>query len=87
MCTLMEKDVLIEEVSATAAFIAYRTPLNTKSEDLIECSEIRENLLITSPKNINKQNILNRLKLLMKQQGILQLYLNTLQIRPYSMCM
>ena len=62
MCTLMEKDVLIEEVSATAAFIAYRTPLNTKSEDLIECSEIRENLLMTSPQNINKQNILNRLK-------------------------
>lgn len=58
----MEKDVLIEEVSATAAFIAYRTPLNTKSEDLIECSEIRENLLMTSPQNINKQNILNRLK-------------------------
>ena len=60
MCTLMEKDVLIEEVSATAAFIAYRTPLNTKSEDLIECSEIRENLLMTSPQNINKQNILNK---------------------------
>ena len=52
MCTLMEKDVLIEEVSATAAFIAYRTPLNTKSEDLIECSEIRENLLITSPQDM-----------------------------------
>ena len=25
MCSLMEKDVLIEEVSATAAFIFYRT--------------------------------------------------------------
>lgn len=64
MCTLMQKDVLIEEVSATASFIAYRTPLNTKSEDLIECSEIRENLLITSPQHIDKQNILNRLKFL-----------------------
>lgn len=52
MCTLMEKDVLIEEVSATAAFIAYRTPSNTKSEDLIECSEIRENWVCT--KNLIK---------------------------------
>lgn len=64
MCTLMEKDVLIEEVSATAAFIAYRTPLNTKSEDLIECSEIAVNEICRNEKQVaqNRANFINKKK-------------------------
>lgn len=60
----MEKDVLLDAISATTAFIAYRTPRTptyTVTEDLKECSHIRYEILSSDPEQINKQEVLGKL--------------------------
>ena len=37
MCSLMEKDVLLEEVSATAAFISRRMPIGEEKPEFLRC--------------------------------------------------
>ena len=54
MCTLMEKDVLIEEVSATAAFISNRfLDDSALPKEFDGCADIRDYLLRTTPQNID----------------------------------
>ena len=54
MCTLMEKDVLIEEVSATAAFISNRfLDDSALPKEFDRCADIRDYLLRTTPQNID----------------------------------
>ena len=54
MCTLMEKDVLIEEVSATAASISNRfLDDSALPKEFDRCADIRDYLLRTTPQNID----------------------------------
>ena len=54
MCTLMEKDVLIEDVSATAAFISNRFLEDSDlPKEFNRCADIRDYLLRTAPQNID----------------------------------
>ena len=45
MCTLIEKEVLIEEVSGVAAFIARRVSSDTIPNEIDRCADIRAFLL------------------------------------------
>lgn len=52
MCTLMEKDVLIEDVSATAAFISNRFLEDSDlPKEFNRCADIRDYLLRTALKH------------------------------------
>ena len=62
MCTLMEKEVLIEEVSGVAAFIARRVSSDTIPNEIDRCADIRAFLLRTSPENIQKDVVLDELR-------------------------
>ena len=66
MCELMEKDVLMEEVAATIAYIASRTHNNPQThtfcKELKSCGDLRETLLAKAPKDIDVATI--RAKLL-----------------------
>ncbi|WP_406029773.1 hypothetical protein [Succinivibrio sp.] len=54
MCTLMEKDVLIEEVSDAAAFISNRfLDDSALPKEFDRCADIRDYLLRTTPQNID----------------------------------
>ena len=67
MCTLMEKDVLIEEVSAVAAFIGYRFGKNESApKEFLRTSEITRFLRTNSPENIDAESIRKELKNLKK---------------------
>lgn len=55
MCTLMEKDVLMEEVSGVAAFISERISVENIPYELKRCGAIREFLLSNSPDDIDKE--------------------------------
>ena len=58
MCSLMEKDVLIEEVSATAAFIFYRTGKNAQlKKNSIVAAEINSFLYSNDPEDIDATKI------------------------------
>ena len=57
MCTLMEKDVLLDTISGYTAFIAYRTPPHTDTDDLEECSLLRDKVIRSDPEQINKQEV------------------------------
>jgi hypothetical protein len=74
MCTLMEKDVLLDTISATTAFIAYRTPRGptyTVTEDLKECSHLRYKILSSDPEQIDKQKVYEKLDALKaKYEGL-----------------
>lgn len=74
MCTLMEKDVLMEEVSATTAYIAYRTPKEKITEDLKECSKLHHFLLETQPEDINFDEVINILRRLKEKYLNLPMY-------------
>ena len=56
MSELMEKDVLMEEVAATIAYIASRTHNNPQThtfcKELKSCGDLRETLLAKAPKDI-----------------------------------
>ena len=45
MCTLIEKEVLMEEVSGVAAFIARRVSSDTIPNEIDRCADIRAFLL------------------------------------------
>lgn len=64
MCTLIEKEVLIEEVSGVAAFIARRVSSDTITipNEIDRCADIRAFLLRTSPENIQKDVVLDELR-------------------------
>lgn len=57
MSELMEKDVLMEEVAATIAYIASSTHNNPQTHtfcnELKSCGALRENLLVKAPKDID----------------------------------
>ena len=57
MSELMEKDVLMEEVAATIAYIASRTHNNPQTHtfcnELKSCGALRETLLVKAPKDID----------------------------------
>lgn len=70
MCTLMEKDVLLDAISATTAFIAYRTPRApdyTATDDLKECSHLRYKILSSDPEQIDKPKVMEKLRSLKKK--------------------
>lgn len=76
MCSLMEKDVLIEEVSATAAFIFYRTgkECSTKKE-FYRCAEINSFLYSNDPEDIDATKIRSELKEIKKKfEGLPRIY-------------
>lgn len=63
MCTLMEKDVLIEEVSAVAAFIGYRFRNNEPvPEEFLRTEELSDFIYKTSPENIDENAIRKELE-------------------------
>ena len=71
MCTLMEKDVLLDTISGFTAFIAYRTPPYTDTDDLEECSLLMDKVLCSDPEQINKQNVLEKIRSLKnKYEGL-----------------
>lgn len=74
MCTLIEKDVLIEEVSATTAYIAYRTPVDKDSDDLKECSKLRYFLLSNEPEKISMKTTREKIKFLKEKYANLPVY-------------
>lgn len=62
---LMQKDVLMEEVSATAAFICYRVkPRDPLPKEALRTEEIRNYLLATSPRQIDFEKISTELEAL-----------------------
>ncbi len=70
----MEKDVLLDAISWTTAFIAYRTPRSpgyTVTDDLKECSHIRYIILSSDPEQIDKQEVYEKLDALKaKYEGL-----------------
>ena len=71
MCTLMEKDVLLDTISGFTAFIAYRTLPHTNTDDLKECSDLRYKILSSDPEEINKQEVYEKLDALKaKYEGL-----------------
>lgn len=77
MCTLMEKDVLLDAISWTTAFIAYRTPRSpeyTVTDDLKECSHIRYEILSSDPEQIDKPKVMEKLRALRKKYEDLPAY-------------
>lgn len=74
MCTLIEKDILIEEVSATTAYIAYRTPIDKESDDLKECSKLRYFLLSNELEKINLMTAKEKLQFLKEKYINLPIY-------------
>ena len=63
MCTLMEKDALLEEISAVAAYLA---KCEHRHEDLKRCAEIRESLYSRVSSEIKVDAIREELKQLKK---------------------
>ena len=61
MCSLMEKDVLLEEVSATASFISRRTPIGEDKPEFLHCSEISAFLYSHVPEDIDAKAIRSEL--------------------------
>lgn len=58
MCSLMEKDVLLEEVSATAAFICRNAPNSgSSSNEFKRCAQIRDFLYLNDPEDIDAKAI------------------------------
>lgn len=54
MCTLMEKDVLIEDVSANAAFIGYRYRTDEPPpKEFLRTEEISDFIYASSPEKID----------------------------------
>lgn len=67
----MEKDVLLDTISATTAFIAYRTPPHTDTDDLKECSHLRYKILSSDPEQIDEQKVYEKLDALKaKYEGL-----------------
>ena len=67
MCTLMEKDVLMEEVSATAAFIGYRFGKHElPPKEFIRTAELTRFLRANSPEQIDAESIRKELEELKK---------------------
>ena len=67
MCTLMEKDVLMEEISATAAFIGYRFGKNESApKEFLRTSELTRFLRTNSPEKIDADQIRKELDELKK---------------------
>lgn len=68
MSELMEKDVLMEEVAATIAYIASRTHNNPQThtfcKELKSCGDLRETLLAKAPKEIDAVAIRSELSAL-----------------------
>ena len=68
MCELMEKDVLMEEVASTIAYIAARTHNNPQTHifcnELKSCGALRESLLAKAPKDIDAVAIRSELSAL-----------------------
>ena len=63
MCTLMEKDVLIEEVSATAAFIGYRYRIDEPApKEFLRTEEITDFIYASSPEKIDADQIRKELE-------------------------
>ena len=63
----MEKDVLLDTISGFTAFIAYRTPPHKDTDDLEECSLLRDKVLRSDPEQINKQEVLEKIRSLKKK--------------------
>ncbi len=67
----MEKDVLLDTISGYTAFIAYRTPPHTDTDDLEECSLLMDKVLCSDPEQINKQEVYEKLDALKaKYEGL-----------------
>lgn len=67
MCTLIEKDVLMEEISATAAFIGYRFGKNESApKEFLRTSELTRFLRTNSPEEIDADQIRKELDELKK---------------------
>ena len=63
MCTIMEKEDLLLDVSETAAFISNRFLDNADLPDEFNrCADISDFLLSTSYKEISRDDVLNELK-------------------------
>ena len=61
MCTLMEKDALIEKVASTQAFLA-RFNFSVRTAEQEQMAQLRSYLYGTKPENINIENILAQCK-------------------------
>lgn len=67
----MEKDVLLDTISGTTAFIAYRTPPHRNTDDLKECSHLMYKILSSDPEQIDKQKVYEKLDALKaKYEGL-----------------
>lgn len=64
MCSLMEKDVLLEEVSAMAAFIFRRMPIGEEKPEFLRCSESSAFLYSQAPEYIDAKAIRSELHLI-----------------------
>lgn len=63
MCTIMEKEDLLLDVSETVAFISNRFLDNADLPDEFNrCADIRDFLLSTAYKEISRDDVLNELK-------------------------
>ncbi len=63
----MEKDVILDAISWTTAFIAYRTPPHRNTDDLKECSHLRYKILSSDPEEIDKPKVMEKLRSLRKK--------------------
>ena len=67
MCTLMEKDLLIEEVSAVASFIGYRYRIDEQApREFLRTEELSNYIYKTSPEQIDCEEIRKELHELKK---------------------
>ena len=67
MSSLTEKDALLEEVSATAAFICYRFRFDAPTpKEIIRTEELSDFLYSASPEKINAEKIRKELEELKK---------------------
>ena len=67
MCTLMEKDDLIEEVSAVAAFIGYRYRNDEPApKEFLRTEELSDFIYSSSPEKIDAEQIRKELEKLKK---------------------
>lgn len=68
MCTIMEKEDLLLNVSETVAFISNRFLANADLPDEFNrCADIRDFLLSTSYKEVLRDDVINELKSIKKK--------------------
>ena len=62
MCTLMEKDVLIEEIAEALAYIGYRTKADEITIEIERLMKVRKRILSSSPEQIDLEEVRKEVK-------------------------